>query len=125
MGFACGTANADCCPWVLFPPRRLEGAVDCIVVNVVVSDLTDGAGEEKVLPSPPPTPLELTAPPRVAVVAAFEWAASDTVSGLVDTVGAIDLLPIVGAAWSSLETGIDVLLCEGELQLMLLPDGGV
>lgn len=122
---ACGTASGACCPWALVPPKRLDGAVDCIVVKVVVSDLSDGAGEENVLPSPPPIPLELTAPPSVAVVPAFDGAASDTVSGYVDTVGAIDLFPIVGADWSSFETGIDVLLCEGELQLMLLPDGGV
>ena len=95
------------------------------MVRVVVSDLTDGAGEENVLPSPPPTPLELTAPPTVAVVPALEWAASETVSVLVDTVGVLDLLPIVGAFWPSLELGIDVLLCEGEAQLMLLPEGGV
>ena len=124
-GFVCGTAKAPCWPWVLFPPKRLEGAVDCIVVNVVVSDLTDGAGEENVLPSPPPTPLELMAPPSVAVVPAFEWVASDTVSGIVDTVGAMDLSPMVGAVRSSFETGIDVLLCRGELQLTLRPDGGV
>ena len=95
--FVCGTASGACCPWVLFPPRRLEGAVDCIVVKVVVRDLTDSDGEENVLPSPPPSPLELIAPPSVTVVPAFEWAESETVSGLVDTVGAIDLLPIVGA----------------------------
>ena len=70
----------------------MEGAVDCIVVKVVVIDLTDGAGEENVLPSPPPMPLELTAPPAVAVVPAFEGAASETVSGLVDKVGAVDWL---------------------------------
>lgn len=74
----------------------MEGAVDCIVVNVVVIDLTDGVGEENVLPSPPPTPLELTAPPTVAVVPAFECAASEIVSGLVDTVGAVDRLLVVG-----------------------------
>lgn len=79
-----------------------------------MSDLIEGAGEEKVLPSPPPTPFELTAPPTVAVVPGVDWAASETVSWLVDTVGAIDLLPIVGACWPSFDTGIDVLLCEGE-----------
>lgn len=110
---------------MLFPPRRFEGAVDCMVVNVVVRDLTDGAGEENVLPSPPPKPLELTPPPTVAAVPAFEGAASERVSWVVDTVGAIDLLPIVGGCWSSLEIGIETLLCEAELQLMLLPDGGV
>jgi len=95
------------------------------VVKVVVRDLTDGAGEENVLPSPPPTPFELTPPPTVTAVPAFEGAASETVSWVVDTVGAIDLLPIVGGCWPSFETGIETLLCEAELQLMLLPDGGV
>ena len=85
-----------------------------MVVNVVVIDLTDGAGEENVLPSPPPTPLELTAPPAVAVVPAFECAASEIVSGLVDKVGAADWLPIVGGCCPSCDTGRDILLCVGE-----------
>ena len=60
-------------------------------------DRTDGVGDEKVLPSPPPRPFELTAPPPVIVVSAFEYAASELmVSGFVDTVGAADLFPIVG-----------------------------
>jgi hypothetical protein len=78
------------------PLRRFDGAVDCIVVKVVESDLTEGAGDEKVLPSPPPIPFELTAPPTVAVVPAFEFVASERVSLFVDIVGAIDFLPIVG-----------------------------
>ncbi len=95
------------------------------MVKVVVRDLTEGVGEENVLPSPPPKPFELTPPPTVAAVPAFEGAASETVSCVVDTVGAIDLLPIVRSSWPSLETGMETLLCEAELQLMLLPDGGV
>jgi hypothetical protein len=56
---------------------------------VVVSDRTDGAGEEKVLPSPPP--CELIPPPTVAIVPALEYAASDiAVSPLVEIVGVID-----------------------------------
>lgn len=51
-----------------------------MVVNVVVRDLTDGAGEEKVLPSPPPSRCELTPPLVVAAVPAFEVAPSETVS---------------------------------------------
>lgn len=39
--------------------------------------------------------------------------------------GAMDLLPIVGGSCPSLDTGMDVLLREGEASLMLLPDGGV
>ena len=72
--------------------RRFDGAADCTVVKVVVRDRKDGAGEVKVLPSPPPMPLVLTAPPAVAIVSGFEFAPSEVaVSGLVDTVGATDL----------------------------------
>ena len=84
------------------------------MVKVVVIDLTDGAGEENVLPSPPPTPLELTAPPTVAVVPAFEGAASEIVSRLVDNVGAAERLPIVGGCCPSCDAGREVLLCVGE-----------
>lgn len=54
------------------PTRRWDGAEDCMVVKVVVRDRTDGAGEENVLPSPPPLLLELNAPPVVAAVPVFE-----------------------------------------------------
>ena len=58
--------------------RRFGAAPDCMVVNVVVMDRKEGAGEEKVLPSPPPSPpWELTAPPTVAAVPALEYAASE------------------------------------------------
>ena len=74
---------------------RVEGAADWMVVRVVVKERTEGAGEEKVLPSPPP--LELRAPPAVDLVPALEWAVSEfKVSGSVATVGAADLLLIVG-----------------------------
>lgn len=86
-----------------------------MVVRVVVKERTEGVGDEKVLPSPPPTPLELKAPPAVIVVSAFENPASELiVSGSVDTVGAADLFPIVGAGWQSPESGSDVLLGERE-----------
>ncbi len=76
----------------------MDGAEDCMVVSVVVRDRTDGAGDENVLPSPPPLLLELSAPPAVAAVPAFEGAISElTVSGFVESVGAADLLLIVGA----------------------------
>lgn len=75
---------------------RLDGAADCIVVKVVVRDRTEGAGEEKVLPSPPSRPAELTVPPTVAAVPALDFASELTVSGLVDSVGAADLLLAVG-----------------------------
>ena len=55
----------------------MEGAADCMVVSVVVRDRTDGAGDEKVLPSPPVIPLELMAPPPVALEIAFDCAASE------------------------------------------------
>lgn len=62
------------------------------MVNVVVNDRTEGAGEENVLPSSPA--FELMAPPAVAMVPALEYAASDTaVSPFVDTVGAADFVP--------------------------------
>lgn len=68
------------------------------MVRVVVSDRTEGAGDEKVLPSPPPMPLELNVAPSVAVVPAFEAAVSElTVSAFVARVGAVDLLLMVGA----------------------------
>lgn len=103
-----------------------DGADDCIVVSVVVKDRTDGAGEENVLPSPPPLPPALNVPPTVPVVPVFDGAVSElTVSGFVDKVGAVDLLLMVGACWSSLETGRDTLLCERDALLTLRPDGGV
>ncbi len=80
------------------PTNRLDGAEDCMVVRVVVRDRTDGAGDENVLPSPPPLLLELSALPTVIAVPAFEVAISElTVSGFVESVGAADLLLIVGA----------------------------
>lgn len=73
-----------------------------MVVKVVVSDRTDGAGEENVLPSPPLIAAELTVAPNVAVVPAFEVAASElTVSAFVAKVGAVDLLLMVGACFPS------------------------
>lgn len=62
---------------------------------MVVSDRTDGAGEEKVLPSPPP--CELIPPPTVAIVPAFEYAASEiAVSPFVEIVGAVDFALVAG-----------------------------
>jgi hypothetical protein len=84
-------------------------AAECIVVSVVVNDRTDGAGDENVLSAPR---VELI-PPIVAFVAspddgACEGATSErTVSGSVDIVGAVDLLPIVGAACSSAEDRVE------------------
>jgi hypothetical protein len=72
-----------------------DGAADCTVVNVVVNDRTDGAGDENVLPSPPP--FVLTPPPTVTVVPALEYAASEiAVSPFVEIVGAADFAPVAG-----------------------------
>lgn len=104
----------------------MDGAVDWIVVRVVVSERTEGVGDEKVLPSPPPLLFELRAPLTVATVSAFEYAVSELmVSGFVDMVGAVDLLPMVGGGCPSFESGSENLLCDGETSLMLRPDGGV
>ena len=75
-------------------------------------------GEEKL--------LSLKAPPVVTAVPALDGAISEfNVSGFVDTVGAADLLLIVGAGWPSLEAGMDSLLWHGDKLLTLRPDGGV
>lgn len=96
------------------------------MVSVVVIDRTDGAGDEKVLPSPPVLPLELMAPPAVALEMALDRAASEcTVSVFVATVGAADLPLNVGGFWPSLEARMDSLLCDREASLRLRPDGGV
>jgi hypothetical protein len=77
-----------------------------MVVRVVVSDRTDGAGLEKVL-SPPL--LDSTPPPTVRLVPARElapWlgAIEREPSWSVKTVPARLLLPTVGGVWFSLET---------------------
>ena len=65
----------------------------------MVRDRTDGAGDEKVLPSPPP--CELMPPPVVAIVPALEYAASDkAVSPLVEIVGAVDFALVAGICCS-------------------------
>jgi hypothetical protein len=103
---------------------RLEGAEDWMVVRVVVRERTEGAADEKVLPSPPP--IELKWPPAVDLVPAFDCAVSEfKVSGFVATVGAADLLLIVGGCWLSLDVGRDCLLCVGETKLMLRPESWV
>ena len=77
----------------------VDGAADCTVVKVVVKDRTEGAGEEKVLPSPPP--CELKPPPAVAMVPVLEYAASEiAVSPLVEMVGALDFTPVAGVGFS-------------------------
>ena len=69
------------------------------MVRVVVKERTDGAGDENVLPSPPPT--QLNPPPVVAIVPALEFAASESVvSPFVDRVGAVDFTPVIGT-WLS------------------------
>lgn len=58
-------------PPVVAPPRTPFGPIDCIVVSVVVSERTDGAGDEKVL-SPPRR--ESSPPPAVLLVPARDEA---------------------------------------------------
>lgn len=66
---------------------------------MVVNDRTDGAGDENVLPSPPP--VEPIPPPTVAIVPVLEYAASDiAVSALVEMVGAVDLALVAGIWFS-------------------------
>ena len=77
----------------MLPSLSVAGAADCTVVRVVGRERTDGAGEEKVLPSPPAF-AEAAVPAPVVVVPVLECAASEcVVSGFVETVGATDLLP--------------------------------
>jgi hypothetical protein len=91
----------------------LEGAVDCIVVKVVVSDRSEWLGEEKVLP--PPTVLLLP-------VSAFDLPEC-TVSGCVATVGAVDLL-LFASGWRRPELGssADVKLSFAERGVTGLPN---
>jgi uncharacterized membrane protein YhdT len=119
----------NCTVCVLVPV--VVGAVgptaEWIVVRVVVKDLTEGAGEEKVLSAPR---VEFI-PPAVAVVAspeegACEGAASErAVSGSVDIVGAVDLLPMVGVGWSSCEDRAESRVWFNEGVLMETPVGPV
>jgi hypothetical protein len=67
--------------------RIFEGALDCIVVRVVVREWSEPCGEEKVLPPL----LKLVMP-----VSALDLVEC-TVSGFVATVGAVDLLLLAGA----------------------------
>lgn len=89
------TAGWDC--WLCeFEPlgccKVFAGEVDCMVVNVVVSDWLLWLGELNVLPLPAPSML-LRAPPVVVFVKALLWPVSlCTVSGIVATVGALLLL---------------------------------
>lgn len=86
---------------MLPPPKALEGAVDCMVVNVVVRERSEWFGDEKVL----------LLPRLLKPVSAFdlpEW----TVSACVATVGAVDLLLFASArCWlASLLSSTDVKL---------------
>lgn len=114
--------------WVvptLLPGRRAEGAADCMVVNVVVKERTEGAGEENVLPSPPSIPFELRPPPVVPLVSAFDCVSECTVSGYVPSVRAGHLALDVRGCRPSLDVRSDCLLCERDSSLILLPEGGV
>lgn len=96
-------------PWFWFAPT----ARDCIVVSVVVSERTEGAGEEKVL-SPPRR--DSRPPFAVRLVPASDDAPCDTatdrevyVSWSVETVGAIDRPPVVGGGRPSVDNRGDSL----------------
>lgn len=80
----------------------------------MVSDRSEGAGDEKVLFS---SPSVLVA---VALVPVLDCAVSDwVVSPLVDSVGAVDLALVMGWPFASWERGSDCLLGEGEAKRML------
>jgi hypothetical protein len=97
-------------PFVAAAPPPPWGASDWIVVSVVVSDRTDGAGDEKVL-SPPRR--ESTPPPAVRLVPVSDDAPCDRavmdcdVSWSVDTVGATDRAPAVGGGPPSIDDRTD------------------
>lgn len=75
-----------------------------MVVSVVVSDRTDGAGDENVLSAPLPMVPAPTVPAVPAPEdAACDCAASDRAIRSVDTVGAADLFPAVAEAMPSTE----------------------
>lgn len=83
---------------------RPDGAVDCIVVRVVVKLRSEWLGEENVLLRPSPSRL-LSPPPIVFEVPALEKPASEwIVSGFVARVGAADLLLRMGAVILPLES---------------------
>lgn len=88
--------------WELATPF---GAIDWIVVSVVVRERTEGAGEEKVLSAP----LRDSSPPlAVRLVPATDDAPWDgavidrAISWSVETVGAADLAPPVASARPSM-----------------------
>ena len=100
-------------------------AAEWIVVRVVDSDLTDGAGDENVLSGPCP---ELTPHPIVALVPAPDEVACDGAASecamSVDTVAAVDLFPMVGGLPSP-DDRIDRLLRSMDDVLTELPVGTV
>ena len=82
------------------PPSMVDGAVDWIVVRVVVRECSEWFGDENVL-LPAPS-FELTPPPTVLLVPAFDCPASELmVPVLVATVGAADRLLDTGGLRSS------------------------
>jgi hypothetical protein len=74
--------------WAVPPPSTWDGALDCMVVRVVVRECSEPLGDEKVLPPP-----IIWLPPAVSVLERAER----TVSGTVATVGAVDLLLLARA----------------------------
>lgn len=91
----------------------VEGAAECTVVKVVANERIEGAGDEKVLPSPPSCALNPSVP--VVRVPAFEYAASEKpASPVVETVGAVDFAPDSWAGFSYPEDAKDGSLIEWE-----------
>ena len=87
------------------------------MVRVVVRDRTEGAGEEKVLSPPlrdskPPFAVRLVPATEEATCdgAFIEWPASWSV----DTVGAMEMAPVVGGAPPSPEERKEARLCTME-----------
>lgn len=82
------------------PPSMVDGAVDWMVVSVVVKERSEWLGDENVL-LPAPS-FELKPPTAVLLVPAFDCPASELmVPALVATVGAADLLLATGGLRSS------------------------
>ena len=107
-------------PWAVPSEVVPFGAAECMVVRVVVSDRTDGAGDENVLSAPRP---ELT-PPSTVVFPPPDEAPCDGAASSTEAF-AVDLLPIVGGGWPSTDVLTECLLLLMEDMLTLLPVGAV
>lgn len=102
------------CPWPFCALYNwVEGAAECTVVRVVANERTEGAGDENVLPSPPPCVLNPSVP--VVRVPALEYVASEyPASPFVEMVGAADFAFVKGVGFSYPEDTRDGSLLEWE-----------